>query len=98
MRNFILDEVFNGDQQRLNKWIQEKCLASLDSDPPSNIELALKEFTNNHVVVEPTEGHDISVSSCRWGMVAQYIAQGSVDDLDISCMQAQKPSFVTGDD
>ena len=67
-------------------------------NPPSNMDLALKEFTNSRVVVEPTEGHDTSASSCRWDIVTQYIEQGSVDDLDISCMQAQKPSFVAGDD
>ena len=66
-------------------------------NPPSNMDLALKEFTNSRVVVEPTEGHDTSASSCRWGIVAQYIEQGSVDGLDTSCMQDQKPSFVTGE-
>jgi hypothetical protein len=67
-------------------------------NPPSNMDLALKEFTNSRVVVEPTEGHDTSASSCRWGIVAQYIQQGSVNGLDISCMEEQKPSFVAGDD
>ena len=52
----------------------------------------------SYVVVEPTEGHDTSASSCRWGIVAQYIEQGSVDGLDISCMEEQKPSFVARDD
>ncbi|HLO31466.1 MAG TPA: alpha/beta hydrolase [Anaerolineales bacterium] len=66
-------------------------------NPPSNMDLALKEFTKSRVVVEPTEGHDTSASPCRWEIVAQYIEQGSVDGLDISCMEKQKPSFVTGD-
>jgi pimeloyl-ACP methyl ester carboxylesterase len=66
-------------------------------NPPSNMDLALKEFTKSRVVVEPTEGHDTSASSCRWDIVAQYIEQGSVDGLDISCMEEQKPSFVIGD-
>lgn len=66
-------------------------------NPPSNMDLALKEFTKSRVVVEPTEGHDTSASRCRWDIVAQYIEQGSVDGLDISCMEEQKPSFVTGE-
>ena len=66
-------------------------------NPPSNMDLALKEFTNSRVVVEPTEGHDTSPSRCRWDIVAQYIEQGSVNGLDTSCMDKQKPSFVTGE-
>jgi pimeloyl-ACP methyl ester carboxylesterase len=66
-------------------------------NPPSNMDLALKEFTNSRVVVEPTEGHDTSASPCRWDIVAQYIEQGSVDELDISCLEEQKPSFVAGE-
>jgi hypothetical protein len=65
-------------------------------NPPSNMDLALKEFTESRVVVEPTEGHDTSGSYCRWHLVAQYIQQGSVDGLDTSCMERIKPSFVTG--
>jgi hypothetical protein len=67
-------------------------------NPPSNMDLALKEFTKSRVIVEPTEGHDTSASSCRWGIIAQYIQQGSVDGLDLSCMEKQKPSFVIGAD
>jgi pimeloyl-ACP methyl ester carboxylesterase len=66
-------------------------------NPPFHMDLALQEFTKSRVVVEPTEGHDTSASSCRWDIIAQYIEQGSVDGLDISCMENQKPSFVTGD-
>jgi len=65
-------------------------------NPPSNMELALKEFTKSRMVIEPTEGHTTSDSACRWGIVAQYIEQGSVDGLDTSCMEQQKPSFVIG--
>jgi hypothetical protein len=66
-------------------------------NPPSNMDLALKEFTKSRVVVEPTEGHDTSASPCRWSIVTQYIEQGSVEGLDISCMEQQKPSFVIGE-
>jgi pimeloyl-ACP methyl ester carboxylesterase len=66
-------------------------------NPPSNMDLALKEFTQSRLVVEPTEGHDTSASGCRWSIVTQYIEQGSVDGLDISCMENQKPSFVIGE-
>jgi hypothetical protein len=65
-------------------------------NPPSNMDLALKEFTLSRVIVEPTEGHDTSASSCRWGIITQYILQGSVDPLDISCLENQKPTFVVG--
>ena len=67
-------------------------------NPPSNMDLALKEFTKSRIIVEPTEGHiNTQNSICKWGIIAQYIEQGSVDGLDISCMEDQKPSFVTGD-
>jgi hypothetical protein len=59
--------------------------------------LALKEFTQSRVITEPTEGHEPFVQhQCRWDIIAQYIQQGSVDGLDVSCMAQQKPSFVTG--
>jgi hypothetical protein len=60
------------------------------------MDLALKEFTHSRVVTEPTEGHDTSGSTCRWDIITQYIEQGSVDGLDVSCLAQQKPSFVTG--
>ncbi len=66
-------------------------------NPPFQMDLALKEFTRSRVVVEPTEGHDTSGSPCRWGIVTQYIEQGSVDGLDISCMEKQKPVFAIKD-
>lgn len=64
--------------------------------PPSSMDLALKEFTQSRVVVEPTEGHYTSNSECRWGIVARYIQQGSVVGLDTSCLKEIKPFFVTG--
>jgi pimeloyl-ACP methyl ester carboxylesterase len=67
-------------------------------NPPSNMDPALKEFTKSRLVVEPTAGHENSTSSiCRWDIIAQYIQQGSVDGLDVSCMEKQKPSFVIAD-
>ena len=66
--------------------------------PPSSMDLALKEFTKSRMVVEPTEGHDPLVQhECRWDIMAQYIEQGSVDGLDISCLEEIKPSFVIED-
>lgn len=71
-------------------------------NPPSNMDLALKEFTKSRVVVEPTEGHEPNLGSghseCRLNIMAQYIEQGSVDGLDTSCLKEIKPSFVTGDE
>jgi hypothetical protein len=64
-------------------------------NPPSNMDLALEEFTRSRVVVEPTEGHDTSASRCRWDIVARYVQQGSVDGLDTSCLEKSKPTFVT---
>ncbi len=65
--------------------------------PPSNMDLALKEFTQSRVITEPIEGHEPFVQhQCRWDLMAQYIQQGSADGLDISCMEKQKPSFVIG--
>jgi hypothetical protein len=74
-------------------------LASLidPQNPPFHTDLALMEFTKSRLVVEPTEGHDTSASPCRWSIVTQYIEQGSVDGLDISCMENQKPAFVIED-
>jgi pimeloyl-ACP methyl ester carboxylesterase len=65
-------------------------------NPPSNMEPALREFTKSRLVIEPTEGHETSNSECRYEIIARYIQQGSVDGLDISCMEKQKPSFVVG--
>jgi pimeloyl-ACP methyl ester carboxylesterase len=70
-------------------------------NPPSNIEPALKEFTRSRLVVEPTEGHQTNFSvdsNCRWKIIAQYIEQGSVDGLDISCLEKIKPSFTIEDE
>jgi pimeloyl-ACP methyl ester carboxylesterase len=67
-------------------------------NPPSNMDLALKEFTKSRLVVEPTEGHDTSSSYCRWHLVAQYVKQGSVDESDTACFEKQQPFFVTGND
>jgi pimeloyl-ACP methyl ester carboxylesterase len=66
-------------------------------EPPSNMDLALKEFTKSRVIVEPIAGHEPSLARCRWDIVAQYIEQGSVDGLDISCLEEIKPSFVIED-
>ena len=66
--------------------------------PPSSMDLALKEFTESRMVVEPTEGHEPFIEhQCRWDIMAQYIEQGSVDELDISCLEEIKPSFVIED-
>jgi hypothetical protein len=43
------------------------------------------------------EGYDTSASSCWWSIVAQSIEQGSVDELDISCLDEMKPLFAAGD-
>ena len=41
--------------------------------------------------------HDTSGSSCRWGVITQYIRLGSVHELDASCMDKQKPAFLIMD-
>lgn len=64
-------------------------------NPPANMEPALREFTRSRIVTEKTEGHDASASSCRWGIITQYIQQGSADKLDLTCLEKQEPSFVT---
>jgi pimeloyl-ACP methyl ester carboxylesterase len=65
--------------------------------PPSDMDPALQEFTRSRVITEPTEGHEPFVQhQCRWDIMAQYIQQGSVDGLDVSCLEKQKPSFVIG--
>lgn len=66
-------------------------------NPPSNMDAALKEFTKSRVIVEKTEGHNTSGHpSCRWDIMAQYIQTGTVEGLDTSCIDKQKPSFVVG--
>jgi pimeloyl-ACP methyl ester carboxylesterase len=71
-------------------------------NPPSNTDLALKEFTKSRVVVEPTEGHEPNLGSdhseCRLDIITQYIELGSVDGLDTSCLKEIKPSFVIGNE
>jgi pimeloyl-ACP methyl ester carboxylesterase len=63
--------------------------------PPSSMDSLLKENPNSRVVVEPTEGHWANAEpKCRWNIMAQFIQQGSVDGLDISCLKEIKPRFV----
>lgn len=66
-------------------------------NPPANMDPALKEFTKSRMIVEKTEGHNTTAfPSCRWNIMAQYIQSGTVDGLDTSCVDKQKPSFVVG--
>jgi pimeloyl-ACP methyl ester carboxylesterase len=65
-------------------------------NPPDNMEPALKEFTQSRMIIEPTEGHETTLTGCRWNIVTQYIQQGSASALDISCIEKQQPSFLVG--
>ncbi len=65
-------------------------------NPPSNMEPALKEFTKSRMLVETAVGHETAGSGCRWDVIAEYIEEGSVDDLITACMENQKPVFAVG--
>jgi len=65
-------------------------------NPPSNMEPALKEFTQSRMLVETAVGHETGGSGCRWDLIAQYIEAGTVDGLVTACMENQKPAFAVG--
>ena len=60
------------------------------------MEPALKEFTKSRMLVETAVGHETAGSGCRWDVIAEYIEEGSVDDLITACMENQKPVFAVG--
>ncbi len=65
-------------------------------NPPANMELALKEFPQSRMIVEPTEGHHPTQTGCHWEIITQYIQNGSLDGLNTACIDQQKPSFLIG--
>jgi pimeloyl-ACP methyl ester carboxylesterase len=55
-------------------------------DPPSNIAAASERFPNSLTVVADGHGHTVSHLGCLPRVVDAFVAAGSVDGLDISCV------------
>jgi len=65
--------------------------------PPSWAAEAAKTLPNSLQIVVPGVGHGATVSGCVPGLVARFLADGSVAHLDASCAQSQSrpPFFVS---
>ena len=55
-------------------------------DPPSNIADAPKDFPNSLTVVAPGHGHTVAHLGCLPTVVDAFIAAGTVEGLDTSCV------------
>jgi pimeloyl-ACP methyl ester carboxylesterase len=55
-------------------------------DPPANIATAADRFPNSTVVIAEGHGHTVSHLGCLPSIVDAFVAAGSVDGLDTSCV------------
>ena len=60
-------------------------------DPPANIAAAADRFPNSTVVIAEGHGHTVSHLGCLPSIVDAFVAAGSVDGLDTSCVAAGMP-------
>jgi pimeloyl-ACP methyl ester carboxylesterase len=60
--------------------------------PPSWGELAAKDLPRSRHLVLPGGGHGTLVRGCVPGLVARFVARGSADGLDASCLERARPS------
>ncbi len=59
--------------------------------PPSNGEQAAQTLSNSLHIVAPGQGHNVVYRGCLPRLVADFIEAGSVQGLDVSCVQNIKP-------
>jgi len=59
--------------------------------PPSNAEHAAQTLPNSLQIVAPGQGHNVVYRGCLPRLVADFIAAGSVQGLDVSCAQNIQP-------
>lgn len=60
-------------------------------DPPANVRGFRQAFPNGRLVVVPGGGHGQLARPCVAGLVARFVAAGSTDDLNTSCVRRQPP-------
>jgi pimeloyl-ACP methyl ester carboxylesterase len=60
-------------------------------DPPANIAAALERFPNSLTIVAEGHGHTVSHLGCLPSVVDAFIAAGTVDGLDTSCVRDGVP-------
>ncbi|MBV9241151.1 MAG: alpha/beta hydrolase, partial [Acidobacteria bacterium] len=75
-------------------------MLSGDADPvtpPALAASAVKSMSNGKQIIVPHAGHAIDLP-CVNGLMARFIAAGTVNGLDTSCVAASpKPAFITED-
>lgn len=65
-------------------------------DPPANMADAMRLWPNGVHLTEPGQSHGISAWQCRESITAAFITNGTVRDLDSSCLaEVALPTFVT---
>jgi hypothetical protein len=63
-------------------------------DPPANVAAALARYPNSLVLVAPGQAHNYDGIPCRARIIAAFIAKGSAQGLDASCLaQVTLPRF-----
>ena len=60
-------------------------------DPPSNVADAPTHFPNSRTIVVPGHGHTVTHLGCMPAVVDAFIAAGSADGLDTSCVPEEMP-------
>ena len=61
-------------------------------DPPSNLTGVAAQQPHSKVVVLPAQQHVVGHLGCLPSVVAAFVAAGSVDGLDTSCVAAGSPA------
>jgi len=60
--------------------------------PPEYAEQAAQTLPNSVHIIAPGQGHSVVFRGCIPQLVAQFIESGSVQDLDMACVQNIKPT------
>ena len=60
-------------------------------DPPANIAAAADRFPNSSIVIAEGHGHTVSHLGCLPSLVDAFVAAGSVEGLDTSCVADGMP-------
>jgi pimeloyl-ACP methyl ester carboxylesterase len=60
-------------------------------DPPANVRGFRRVYPNGRLVVVPGGGHGQLDQPCVAALVARFVATGSAQDLDASCVRRQAP-------
>ncbi len=55
-------------------------------DPPANLATVADELPNSRVIVVPDQGHTVGHLGCMPGVIARFVAAGSANALDASCI------------